>query len=362
MNNKVSALLLVAALAAADMSAATPVMRVGVINWDCSVPSWTYFGTAATRSLGPEKYRDRTPYYAEVVAPGKIEYRHRTLAEYEREMQYAIDAGIDYFAYCWYDLHPQATYTDAVKPSDADGHLQEITFARLNHAKSALREKLHLCAILVTVHPYSDDELTRLALEMRELWYEKVGDRPLVYFFSIRPEPVARLREICRKLGVGDPYAVGMTGNPGTDAKRYACFDALSCYACTASATSPAEFTDRSLAANEARARIGKSVIPHFPLGWDPSPREENPVPWTTYKKGPWAPTATADDWLASARRLRQWITDHADSCPTGHVLAFAWNEFEEGGWICPTWLPDGRVDASRVRAFAQAVKVLKAR
>ena len=231
MKNKVSALLLVTALAAADMSAATPVMRVGVINWDCSVPSWTYFGTAATRSLGPEKYRDRTPYYAEVVAPGKIEYRHRTLAEYEREMQYAIDAGIDYFAYCWYDLHPQATYTDAVKPSDADGHLQEITFARLNHAKSVLREKLHLCAILVTVHPYSDDELTRLALEMREPWYEKVGSRPLVYFFSIRPKPVARLREICRKLGVGDPYAVGMTGNPGTEAKRYACFDALSCYA-----------------------------------------------------------------------------------------------------------------------------------
>ena len=339
-----------------------PVTRVGAINWDCSVPSWTYFGAAATRSLGPEKYRDRTPFYAQATAPGKIEFRHRTLAEHERELRYAIAAGIDYFAYCWYDLNqPPGNLEKGKAAANADGHLQEITFARLAHAKSALREKLHLCAILVTCHPYSDDELTRLALEMREPWYEKIGNRPLVYFFTDRPEPAARLREICRKVGAADPYAVCMTGKPRADASRYAGFDALGSYACGVSATSHRDYTDRSLAANEARAKTGLPTIPHFALGWNPSPRVDNPVPWCRYGKGPWAPPATADDWLDAAQRLRDWIASHPAACPTGHVLAFAWNEFEEGGWICPTLKPDGSADTARVAAFARAVKTLKA-
>ena len=39
--------------------------RVGVINWDCSMPSeTTFFGHYAAQSLGPHQFRDRTPYYA----------------------------------------------------------------------------------------------------------------------------------------------------------------------------------------------------------------------------------------------------------------------------------------------------------
>lgn len=86
----------------------SPVRRVGVINWDCSVPSSTFFGKATTHMLGPKKWRDRTPYYAHVLGDDKIEHHYRSLEEYEVEMQYAIDAGIDYFAYCWYDLPPLA--------------------------------------------------------------------------------------------------------------------------------------------------------------------------------------------------------------------------------------------------------------
>ena len=88
------------------VAVAAPVARVGAVNWDCSVPSSTFFGKASTRALSPAKYRDRTPYYAEVVGSDSIDYRERTLEEYEQEMRYAIEAGIDYFAYCWYDRTP----------------------------------------------------------------------------------------------------------------------------------------------------------------------------------------------------------------------------------------------------------------
>ena len=44
-----------------------------------------------------------------------------------------------------------------------------------------------------------------------------------------------------------------------------------------------------------------------------------------------------------------------------GHILAFAWNEFEEGGMICPTYNEDGGVDLSRLKAFRKAADYLRA-
>ena len=331
------------------------ISRVGAINWDCSVPSYTFFGKAATHSLGPEKYRDRTPYYAQVVAPGKIDFRYRTLAEYEVELQHAIDAGIDYFAYCWYDLNPPEGDTSACA-----GKLQEITFARLNHVKSALRDRIRLCAILVTGHPYSDQALRSLALEMREPWYEKVGDRPLVFVFW-KPVPIARLRKLCRQVGAGDPYVVAMIGDVAPDRpEEYEGADALSAYGCTESAKSYAELAAKSIAWHDNRRKAGYSVMPHFETGWDPSPRVERPVPWGKYDDVPWAPPATAEEWAEGARGLRRWIDANPSACPTGHVLAFAWNEFEEGGWICPNLGKDGKADVSRVKAFRRVVEILK--
>ena len=352
--------LAVATIAAGTAMGGTgAVTRVGVVNWDCSVPSWTFFGRAATRSLGPEKFRDRTPYYAQVVGRDKIEYRYRTVAEYEQEMRYAIAAGIDYFAYCWYDLIPQAAEVKCAA-SAADGHLQEITRARINHVKSPLRDKLHLCAILVTVHPYSDEELLSLALEMREPWYERVGDRPLVYCFN-SSKPMARLRKACRQVGAGDPYAVQMRGVPS--AVESAQIQALGAYAFCDGGTDFASFTAKSIASNAKRAAQGKPVVPHFATGWNPTPRIERPVPWCSYPADlTYVDARTRDDFLHGARELARWIGENRQSCPTGHVLAFAWNEFEEGGWICPTLGEEGKPDTWRVEAFRAAVDVLKGR
>lgn len=51
---------------------------IGVVNWDCSLPSDTYFGHYATTSLSPSKYRYATPYYADVKGPDRIDYHLST--------------------------------------------------------------------------------------------------------------------------------------------------------------------------------------------------------------------------------------------------------------------------------------------
>lgn len=339
------------------------ISRIGAVNWDCSRPSSTYFGFHATKSLGPERFRDRTPYYAKVIGKDKIDYADRTVEEYSVEMQYAIDAGIDYFAYCWYDRTPPSGSIVTNEAAQADGHISELTTARQLHEKSPLRNRLNLCAILVVCHPYSDTELRALATATTKPYYEKIGTRPLVYLFMGKvAEPLARLRRFCREAGAGDPYAVLMRTAPTLPKDDdLSGLQALGSYTGFGVVKTFAELVDQTMGWNAGRASLGFPSIPVFTTGWDPTPRVVNPVPWSTYAKGPYAPPATEADLLSEAKRMREWVAARPQACPTGHVLASAWNEFEEGCWICPTWRPDGKPDFSRRDAFARAVREMKA-
>ena len=43
--------------------------------------------------------------------------------------------------------------------------------------------------------------------------------------------------------------------------------------------------------------------------------------------------------------------------CPARTVIIYAWNEHDEGGWLCPTWSPDGRPDRRRLEAIRKVLK-----
>lgn len=336
--------------------------RIGVINWDCSIPSeTTFFGRYATRSLGPREFRDRTPYYAIETAPDTIQYRERTVADYEIELRHAIAAGIDYFAYCWYDRVPHSDHLVSGAGATVDDTVCELVDARFKHLASPLRDKIGLCAILITCHPYITAELADLAETMKEPFYEKIDGRPLVYLFASPWEDVlGRLRACCKAAGVADPYAVLLLNAVSpADAPKV---QALCAYAGgTVQARTWDEFFEQEMDLNKRRSQNGLPVVPHFSLGWNPTPRIKHPVPWVTYPEGVYAPPATAEQLFAAAERLKAWAMEHRDLCPTGHVLTFAWNEFEEGAWICPTLGPSAAMPDTRYRdAFAKIVNAWK--
>ncbi len=96
-------------------------------------------------------------------------------------------------------------------------------------------------------------------------------------------------------------------------------------------------------------------------MGWNPTPRILHPVPWVTYPEGTYAPPATSEQLLKAAARLKSWTEDRRDLCPTSHVLTFAWNEFEEGAWICPTLGPSPSTPDTHCRdTFAQISRLWK--
>ena len=46
-----------------------------------------------------------------------------------------------------------------------------------------------------------------------------------------------------------------------------------------------------------------------------------------------------------------------AEQCPAKTLIVYAWNEHDEGGWLCPTLGAGGKPDASRLEAIGRMRK-----
>jgi hypothetical protein len=99
----------------------------------------------------------------------------------------------------------------------------------------------------------------------------------------------------------------------------------------------------------DAFREVGLRVLPWVTSGWDPRPRVEHPVSWTTCDPDAWAQPATPAEIASHLERALAWTARYPATAGANAVLIYAWNEFDEGGWLCPT-LREGtaRLDAIR--------------
>jgi|GEM_PF-489193 len=335
-----------------------PPVRVSAVNWDCSLPSDTYFGYYQTHSLSPQRYRRCTPYYATVTDADRIEYTRRTQREFDRELRYAIRAGIDYFSYVFYPEQGSRTHVPS-GPADCSHKVYELNYARRMHQNSPLRRRIGMAAIM-GAHPFAEADYLELAELLKQPYYEKVGGRPLVYLFhQISEEKLRGLQQAVERVGGEPPLFMAMFSRVPEGAPLEL-VDGLSAYCCARdSITRHEELVTAAIADNAARAEMHKKTVPLFPMGWDPSPRIDHHAPWIDYPEKPYAAAATPEELLQGGRRFAAAIASNETVRQTffGHILLFAWNEFEEGAWICPTYNEDLSVDTRRVQTVAKMVR-----
>ena len=153
---------------------------------------------------------------------------------------------------------------------------------------------------------------------------------------------------------MGNPYLVMQDWSPAT-AQHYVQHlgaDAVGAYASDGRGKA-APFKD--LAAhtqhwwNDFRL-TGSPVVPLATSGWDPRPRIEIPTPWHDYGSPDYYYTTPTPQELADhLQAALDWVKAHPETAPAKAVLIYAWNEFDEGGWLAPT-LSEGtaRLDALR--------------
>ena len=63
-----------------------------------------------------------------------------------------------------------------------------------------------------------------------------------------------------------------------------------------------------------------------------------------------------------NALTFGKWYNENMKRAENQHVIVFAWNEFEEGAWLCPTYTNDLSLNFSRIKTFAQITNIWKSK
>lgn len=332
-------------------------LRIGVVNWDAGLPSDKYMGNFMITALGKPQHANRLPYYAIKKDDDKYEIPIRTQDDYDKELAMAADAGIDFFMYCWYsegkEKNPQVgeEKLGAVVP-----HLPWLNTMRKLYQKSPLNKRIKMCAILLGMHAYSKEDILLLVDAMKQDYYEKKDGRPLLFVFGgYRPKFFSQVRELINQEGL-NPYIVFMHNGLLSENGDYSEADAVGAYGSGHGAKNFEELTEATEKDNQEKKQFGLPIIPLLSAGWDPTPRIDTPCPWFSYPRQEYSPAPTVDQMEKATLKLFKWI-EKTPEANTGYATVFAWNEFEEGGYICPTLKEDGKPCTDILDGLARALK-----
>ena len=316
-------------------------------------------------ALSPASFNSRLPPNATVVA-GVASWPLATQATIDAEILAAIAGGLSFWAF------------DSYQPTDT------LSLALSLYLSSTLRSKLQFCMLGQTSNWGEGGEdqpsLLRDISMMTQPGYMTVaGDRPLYLVLDASssqtsglpvggvPAALAMVRSQVQAAGGGNPYIVWLSGAAFVDydnvaAAQQAGADAAGAYAVPRLDGSPQPYSSLALAAEQdwaARAGTGFPMVPTAMTGWDQRPLILDPQSFY-----PIAPGLTATNYYATATAAEvgmhlvamiEAIRADTSACPAQFGLVYAWNELAEGGWLMPTWTPDGP-DVSRNLATSSAI------
>lgn len=324
---------------------------VGAIRWD----AWS--GGSITeqveRTLGPKKYHNRLPWFAEVKDENTVKINGGRQEIMDREIEFATTAGLNYWAFLIYQED------------------NSMSTALKLYLKSNKRKQINFCMILHNTLNSSKDmwpiERDRAIALLQEPCYQTVLDgHPLVYAFIGGNFPFDRFQEFLteakkKKL---NPYCVFMGWNPTADFKKVSNrgFEAVSAYA---RGGSEAKFSELVEAVEKSYwQNAAKSKTPYVPMvttGWDKWPRKDNHVSWEKgqayHKQKVFPSRATPAEISAHLQNAISFVRKHPEICKANSIIIYAWNEYDEGGWLAPTRSPDGTPDNSRLDAIQTVLK-----
>lgn len=321
-------------------------------SWPGAKPNLTASpdpGAETLRSLSPERWAWRRPFFARHDDQGKLlEINGNRQEIMDQEIDYAAHAGLDYWAF--------ATY-----PEDCP-----LSWCFKKYIASAKKAKVKFCFFLVLGSNYGnfseDPKMQDYVLRyITDPDYLKVqGNRPVLYlgFFNKKIDEIflsgfwdkycARIKA----LGLGKPYVILARGTKVPPAKAFLQklgADALSNYAVNIHKAEKADYSQLAQKAEQFAIDCKKNevnVAPICVLGWDHRPRLMNHVSWEH-----WYDKETMDNFVkagspselaAHIGRNLDWLKKNPNSDGVNLMLIYAWNECDEGGWLIPS-LPEPR-------------------
>lgn len=335
---------------------------VGAIRWD----AW-YSDQGPVkeveRSLGQPKYHFRLPWFARVEGPDRVRINGDTAAIMAREIAYAAEAGLDYWAFL--DYGPGNEMTRALDRYLAAGDKSGIQYCFIEEG-ARLDER-------------GAKDWARVIGHFQNPHYLKVlGGRPLLFVFG---PPAKQGNELFGELagqtvatGLQRPYVVMLGGNAALDRVTFGA-DAVSEYG-TGKGYGSDHWSYGELT-REMRRKFWETwkreripFVTFCSAGWDPRPRHERPPSWCRWITPAPDPTPAErqkpliDEVTAEPEQLAGHLREAVDFTranpelnPAQLILIYGWNENDEGGWLIPTLNPDGTANEERIKAVGRVLR-----
>ncbi|MBI4979199.1 MAG: hypothetical protein HZC28_17085 [Spirochaetes bacterium] len=337
---------------------------VGAIRWDAwHTPTGNNPAVAMIASLGPRQYHYRLPFFANVAGENDITLGGYTQDILDREIGFAKAGGLGYWAFLLYETNSAM--------SDALGF----------YLSSSRKQDMPFC-IIATPNTFGNkaqfrERMKRMVTLMTEPSYQCVQNgRPLMYLFDVRDAWIPswggetntralfdEFRSAVKAAGRGDPYITVMDFNAphGKKIADITGSQAISTYAKSGpmNGATPYQMLAKHAADFwEQCALTGMDVVPIVMAGWDRRPRIEHPVPWEKNQKPGvgiehFYVMPTPQELAAHIQDAIQWCVDNQTSAGAQTVIVYAWNEHDEGGYLCPTLNDDGSANTGRLSAIA---------
>ena len=307
---------------------------IGAIRWDAWVGDNHPVGLEVEKTLSNPKYHNRLPFYSQ-MENNLINIRCTSEEIIRREIEYAYNYGIDYFAFCWY---PPNSGLDIAR----------------NIFLSIKQTKVKWCPILGT-NPFNQTDANWLIKEFKNDNYLKIDNRPVIFLFNVNESLLEIVNYIRKKSQDYNPYFIGLVWNKEQAilVNKQFDLDALSQYV-----TPGQENLEYSILSEQEREKwqeyldINK-VIPWVTTGWDKRPRFDNPVSWENCQNfnQEYISFPTMDE----LKKEIESAISFAHKNESDLILIYAWNEFDEGGFIEPT-IKEGNINLEKLENIKEAI------
>jgi hypothetical protein len=339
---------------------------VGAIRWDswAAGASTAFYSIYGQQDLSMPQWQFRAPACAAQISPYNMSFNNcNTQTAMDAEITAAYGGGLNYWAYCWYGT------------PENDGNTFQNAWAL--HQSSSIKSKVNWCILfqlsrMAGASAFASAFSTLVGYMQQANYQTVLGGRPLVYIFLDQATPLYwggsfssfqtslnAFRSACTSAGLANPYICVLNSYPPTAYSVYTqvSADAISAYAGPLATAAGGEPYSGQIASDAAfwAAMVATTapIIPSVQCGWDSRPRKQNPtplvpgtVPWinSNVYVVPGSPAQIASDFSAAI----SFIAANAAACPSKAILAYSWNENDEGGsGLNPTYSSGGPVHAT---------------
>lgn len=337
----------------------------GAIRWDA------WYGAAGSNdfpidetawALSTPEFSGRAPAHSVIEGSTTVVYAD-SQATFDAEITAAKEAGLSYWAYLRYSA----------------SHLPSLNRGWDYHQASSIKSDMNWAVmtqtyLLGSTGDYATEVAEHVAWFQQSNYQKVLTDRPLVYLFYDAGQLASSwggdlanfkaaldaLRVAAVGAGLGDPY---IAVNSTSAIKTSLGLDALFTYAARPVVMHRSPYADLSAGMRDvawpAQAATGSKFIPLAMMGWDKRPRQQR-LDKGSRQAGdqPYVGldqrhlTATPEEIVAHVEDAFDYVAANPSICDADTVLAYAWSEYDEGGWLGPTLDGSGQARLSALAEF----------